>query len=50
MKIKQILLFLKYAVGTIGVSAIIADLKWVGVTCLVVGALSDAALKAFYTK
>lgn len=46
---KQTLLFLKYASGTIGVSAVIADYKWVGVTCLVIGALTDAALKSYFS-
>lgn len=45
---KQVLVFLKYTSGTIGVSAVIADFKWIGVTCLVIGAMSDGALKSFF--
>ena len=45
---KKTLIFLKYVTGTIGISIIIADYKWVGVTCLIVGAISDAAIKVYY--
>ena len=46
--IKKTLLFIKYAVGTIGVSAVIADYKWVGVACLVLGAVADSAIKSYF--
>ena len=46
--IKKILIFLKYTSGSIGVGSVMADYKWVGVTCLVLGALSDAGLKVFF--
>jgi hypothetical protein len=47
---KNTLVFLKYAAGSIGIGAVIDDYKWVGVTCLIVGALADAAIKAYYNE
>lgn len=47
---KQFLIFLKYVSGSIGVGSVIADYKWIGVSCLVIGAIADSALKAFYNE
>lgn len=48
INIKKLLVFFKYTAGSIGVGTIIADHKWIGIACLVVGAASDAALKSFF--
>lgn len=48
--IKSTLVFLKYTAGSVGVGTVIADYKWVGVACLVVGAAADAALKAYFNE
>jgi len=46
--IKKTLVFLKYVSGTIGLGAVIQDYKWIGVSCLVLGAVADGALKSFF--
>lgn len=45
---KKTLIFIKYVSGSVGVGTVIADHKWVGVACLVLGAIADAALKSFF--
>ena len=42
-------MFIKGVTGTIGMSALIVDYKWIGIAILVAGAISNEAINTFGT-